>query len=266
MKNITISVIMGIYNVENTLGEAIDSLLKQTFQDFEIILCDDGSSDDTYDVARKYSELFPEKIILLRNEENRGLNYTLNKCLKYCNGKYIARMDGDDICDRRRFEKQISFLDENLEYAMVSSAMVLFDEEGEFRVTSVIQQPSAKDCIKGSAFCHAPVMIRSEALKKVNGYTDEKWAMRVEDVDLWIKLYANQYKGYNFTEPLYKMRDNRAAISRRKFKYRVNSSIVRIKGCKKLNMPFKYYIYALLPIVIGLIPKPIYVFLHKRKN
>ena len=75
-----ISIIMGIYNCANTLPEAIDSILQQTYKDWEIVLCDDGSSDETYEVASDYQKQYPEKIILLRNESNTGLNHTLNRC------------------------------------------------------------------------------------------------------------------------------------------------------------------------------------------
>ena len=266
MGKVKISVIMGIYNVEPTLEEALDSLLEQTYQDFEIVLCDDGSVDNTYQIAKNYRDKYPDKIVLLKNDKNMGLNYTLNNCLDYCSGEYIARMDGDDVSVKTRFEKQVSFLDENPQYAFVSTTMVLFDEHGEFRTTKSIECPIAEDCIKGSPFCHAPSMIRHEVFKKVNGYTNAKWAIRVEDVDLWIKLYASDYKGYNISEPLYRMRDNRDAILRRKFRYRVNSTIVRIIGCKKLNLSLKYYFYSMRPIIVGLIPRPIYVFLHTRKT
>ena len=93
MKNPEISVIMGMYNCADTLSEAIESILNQTMKEWELIMCDDGSSDATHEGAELYRKRYPEKMILLRNRENRGLNYTLNRCLKAAKGKYIARMD-----------------------------------------------------------------------------------------------------------------------------------------------------------------------------
>ena len=87
MKNPEISVIMGMYNCADTLSEAIESILNQTMKEWELIMCDDGSSDATYEVAELYRKRYPEKMILLRNRENRGLNYTLNRCLKAAKGK-----------------------------------------------------------------------------------------------------------------------------------------------------------------------------------
>ena len=94
---------MGIYNCADTLAAAIDSILAQTYTDWELILCDDGSADRTYEVAEDYRSRYPEKIVLLKNERNMGLNYTLNRCLEQAKGAYIARMDGDDVSLPHRF-------------------------------------------------------------------------------------------------------------------------------------------------------------------
>ena len=108
-----ISIIMGIYNCEKTLPEAIESILAQTYTNWELIMCDDCSTDNTYSIAKKYQEKYTDKIILVRNNENCRLAYSLNHCLKYASGKYIARMDGDDISLPHRFERQIEFLEKN---------------------------------------------------------------------------------------------------------------------------------------------------------
>ena len=100
---------MGIYNCASTLQEALDSLYAQTYQDFEIILCEDGSKDNTYEIALENQKQH-DNIVLLRNPHNMGLNQTLNNCLAVAKGEYIARMDGDDLCNPTRFEKQVKFL------------------------------------------------------------------------------------------------------------------------------------------------------------
>lgn len=261
-----VSVIMGVYNVADTLKEALDSLFAQTFQDFEVIMCDDGSVDNTLEIANAYKEKYPDMVKIIRNKRNMGLNYTLNHCLKYVKGEYVARMDGDDICVLDRFEKQVAFLDSHPEYAIVSSPMILFDEKGEFRTTKSIERPGKMDFIHKNPFCHAPVMIRTEAYRKVDGYTVDKKMLRVEDVDLWFKLYEAGYIGYNIQEPLYKMRDDREATSRRKFKYRINSTYTRLVGFRRLGIPFIYYPYAFTPVLVGMLPRPIYVFLHRMKT
>ena len=110
MDKARISVIIGIYNCASTLVEALDSLYAQTYQNFKIILCEDGSSDNTYQVAKDYA-LKHDNIVLIKNEKNMGLNYTLNHCLEYADTEYVARMDGDDVSLPTRFEKEINFLD-----------------------------------------------------------------------------------------------------------------------------------------------------------
>ena len=137
-----VSVIMGVYNCENTLDDAINCILKQSFSDWEMIICDDGSSDRTFEIALKY---VCNKIKLLRNEKNRGLNYTLNKCLAYSSGEYIARMDGDDLCSEDRFLKEVNELDHHKEIAIVSCNMEYFDEDGVWGMCRKKEYPIGKD-------------------------------------------------------------------------------------------------------------------------
>lgn len=260
---VTISVIMGIYNCESTLVAAIESIINQTYTDWELIMCDDGSKDNTYQIAKKYSDKYPN-IILIKNEVNKGLNYTLNHCLKYAKGKYIARQDGDDVSLPNRFEQQIKIL-ENSDYAVVSSAMIYFDEQGEWGQGNPVQIPTKFDFINGSPICHAPCMVRKEVYDEVNGYSEGKYLLRVEDYHLWFKIYAKGYKAFNIKEPLYKMFDGRDAFNRRKFKYRINEVYVKFIGFRMLNMALKYYPCIFRPIIVGLLPTSIYLKLHKAK-
>lgn len=259
-----ISVIMGIYNCAPYLQEALDSLYNQTFQDFEIILCDDGSSDDTYKIALENSKMH-NNIVLLKNEQNKGLNYTLNRCLEVAKGEYIARMDGDDISLSTRFEKEFNFLEKNPDYDIVSCGMIYFDENGEFMRNKVNKYPQKRDLIKGTIFCHAPCMIRVNAYRAVGGYTDSKRLLRMEDYHLWFKMYAEGYKGHNIDEALYMMRDDRNATKRRTFQSRLNEAYVRFIGYRMLKLPIYSYIYCLRPILVGLLPEFLYSYLH-RKN
>jgi len=260
-----ISVIMGIYNCAVTLPEALESLLAQTYQGFKVILCDDGSTDNTYEVARKYADK-NKNVVLIKNDENKGLNYTLNHCLKYADTELVARMDGDDISLPTRFEEEVAVLDAHPEIAIVSTAMIHFDEQGEFRISKMIEYPQPKDFVRGTPFCHATCLVRREAYNAVNGYSVDERLLRVEDFHLWFKMYAKGFRGYNILKPLYKMRDDRAAISRRKFKYRVNEARVLYYGVKDLNLPFRYGMYAVKPIFTGLLPNQVYRFLRSFKN
>ena len=266
-----ISVIMGVYNCADTLEEALDSLLAQTYQDFEVIMCDDGSDDQTADVAQKYVDKYPNKFILLKNKCNLGLNKTLNRCLEIAKGYYIARMDGDDISLPLRFEKQVHALEKHSEFAVVSTPMIHFDENGDWKVGKVIEFPTRKDFIKHSPFfCHAPSMIRKDVFLEVGGYSEDKRTLRFEDCNLWYKIYAHGYKGFNLQEPLYKMRDDINAYKRKTLKSRLNAGYVQFTGFRMNHMPWYVYIYVvqdmLKNIILGLLPQSIYIFLHKRKK
>lgn len=259
-----ISVIMGIYNCSKTLNEAVECILNQTYTNWELIMCDDGSSDDTYSKAKKIKETYPEKIKLIKNEKNMGLNFTLNHCLEHASGEYIARMDADDLCSADRFEKEVSFLDNNPDFAIVSTDMEYFDESGTWGRCDSIEFPKNEDFIAGTPFCHAPCMVRKEAYDAVEGYSVDKKLLRVEDYHLWIKIYAKGFKGANLKEPLYMMRDDRNATSRRKFKYRLNEAYVKYLAINMLNLPKRNYIYMLRPIIVGMLPTFLYEYLHKK--
>lgn len=260
-----ISVIMGIYNCAHTLAEALDSLLAQTYQDFKVIMCNDGSNDDTYKIAASYAASNPKKFVLINNERNMGLNYTLNHCLKYADTEFVARMDGDDISLPSRFEKEINFLDEHPEITIVSSPMIYFDEDGDFRNGGGIEKyPTKNDFINGTPFCHAPCMVRTEAYKAVGGYSVDHKLLRVEDYHLWFKMYAKGYRGYVFPEPLYKMRDDRNATARRNWRNRINEFHVRRIGYRMLNIPFYKRISMFRPLIVAILPTSLYNFLHRR--
>lgn len=259
-----ITVLMGIYNCALTLPEAIDSLIAQTYKDIKIVLCDDGSSDNTYQIAQSYAEKH-SNIILIRNEKNMGLNYTLNHCLEYADTEYCARMDGDDISLQNRFEKEVAFLDHHPEYAIVSCPMIYFDEEGDYRIGRAKEIPDKNDFVKGTPICHAPCMVRTDAMKAVGGYSVDEKLKRVEDYHLWFKMYAAGYRAYNLQEPLYKMRDGRDAYKRRNWKNRKNEMYVKYIGYKMLGIKWYKWIYILRPLILFLLPPFIYNLLHRNR-
>lgn len=261
-----VSVIMGIYNCAPYLQEALDSLYAQTFQDFEIILCEDGSKDNTYEVALENQKRH-SNIVLLRNPHNLGLNQTLNNCLAVAKGEYIARMDGDDICDPTRFEKQVKFLDEHSEYAIVSNPMLYFDEKGVFGKGCVKEgSPTKDDFTKGTPFCHAPCMVRRNAYMAVDGYTVSKWLLRHEDYNLWTKMYAKGFRGYNMAEHLYMMRDDRNATKRRNFRGRINGIYARWIAYRTIHIPFAGFLkFSVTALIKGLMPTFMYEYFHRKK-
>ena len=253
-----ISVLMGIYNCASTLKEALDSHEQQTYKSFKVIMCEDGSIDNTVDIAMGFVHKNPQRYVLIRNVKNMGLNYTLNHCLEYADTEYCARMDGDDISTPTRFEKEIRFLDSHPEFAIVSTPMVYFDENGDFRTGKGGYEPTKDVCAISTPFCHAPCMVRTEAYKAVGGYTVDPRLLRCEDYHLWVKMFAKGYRGYMLDEPLYKMRDDRNAQRRRNFKGKIRVMNVQRYAIKTLKLPKWKYIYCLRPIIVGLLPDFIY--------
>ena len=263
MKEPRITVLIGAYNCATTLIEALDSLMNQTYKDFIVVLCDDGSKDDTLNIATNYAASH-NNFVIIKNEHNMGLNYTLNHCLEYANTDYVARMDGDDISLPTRFEKEIGFLDTHPEYAIVSAPMIHFDENGDFRTGHAIEYPQKRDFIHGTPFCHAVSMSRTKVIKEVGGYSVDDRLLRVEDYHLWMKVYAAGFKGYNIQEPLYKMRDDRNALMRRNWKNRKKEIYVRHIGFKMLELPWYTQFYALRPFIAHIVPSWFYKLYHRR--
>jgi len=259
-----ISVLMGIYNCADTLEEAVEAILNQTYTNWQLVMCDDCSTDHTYAVAQKMAEAHPEKILLIRNDRNLKLQKTLNHCLRYADGEYIARMDGDDTCSPDRFEKEIIFLNTHPEYALVSCDMSLFDKDGEFRGIHYSKEPTKKSFLRTSQFCHAGCMMRTSVMKELGGYSEGKNCERVEDYDLWVRLYAAGYKGYNIQETLYAMRDDRSAVKRRTFHNRLNESSLKIRAGKLLGYRVAGSLYAAVPIIKAMIPEWVYRCAHRK--
>ncbi len=259
-----VDIIMGIYNCEKYIDDSIKSLLKQSFKNWRLIMCDDGSTDSTYSIAQSYVRKY-KNIILLKNQKNMGLNYTLNKCLSEVSSKYVARMDADDICDKNRLLLEYEFLESHDDYSFVSSNANFFDEKGYWGSISYEEKPNKYSFINGSPFCHASVMIRTSALKHVNGYSVDDRLLRVEDYHLWFKMYEKGYKGYNIQNNLYDIRDDRNATRRRTWKNRINEFYVKWIGFKMLHIPWYYYIFAFRPLVLGLVPTRVYEKIHRAK-
>ena len=262
---------MAIYNCETTLREAIESIISQTFTDWELIMCDDGSTDHSLSIAIDYAMKY-DNILVIQNIKNQGLPASLNNCIGYAQGEYIARMDGDDISLPERFEREVAFLDEHTEYAIVSCAMINFDENGDWGVQRKPECPNKMDFIHDSPFCHAPCMMRKEALADVGNYTVRNDLRRGQDYYLWHKFYCKGYKGYNMQTPYYKIRDDRKAAERRGYNIgyinRINRSLtfcsVKSEIYKNLGIPKRYWFFALRPLATALLPYKIYSTLHKK--
>lgn len=243
-----ISVIMSVYNCEDTLRQSIDSILAQTYTNWKFIICNDCSKDSTLAILNQYAAQYPDKFVIIQNETNMRLAASLNHCLKYAEGEYCARMDGDDYVSPDRFEKQIKYLQEHPKLNLVGTLMQTFDENGFGRVVPYKEFPDKNDLRFGPCFSHASIMTYTEVYKKIGGYTVSPRTMRSQDYDLWFRFYANGFKGGNLQEPLYYVREDEYAFLRRKPRLYFWAIVTRWIGFRSLHYPIHYYIYVLSPI------------------
>lgn len=258
-----IDVILPAYNSEKVIGTAIESILAQSFSDWRLIICDDGSTDNTVKILRDYEKRYSDKIVVLQNDGNRGITYTLNNMLSMTQAKYVARMDADDKSRPNRFEKQFLFLEENPDYAMVGSNIIKFDEDGEFGVHRYPEKPEKKDFLWNSPFAHPSIMIRKEVIDELGGYLDDVRTQRCEDYDLWMRLYETGYKGYNIQNPVFEYYEGQNSYGKRKFRYRIAEMKTRICGYRRLGLMPKGAIYAIKPLLVGLVPRFVLVKMRK---
>jgi len=204
----SISVLMPVYNAERYLADAVNSILKQTFTDFELIIINDGSTDESLNILQTYAQ--QDDRIRLVSRENRGLVETLNEGLNLCNAPLIARMDADDISLPERFYEQISFLNKHPQCVLVGSRVIIIDADND-EICEMGDYFDHKDIDngllngKGQLVYHPSVMFTKEAIVKVGGYRNAY--PQVEDLDLFIRL-AEIGELANIKYPLLKYREH----------------------------------------------------------
>jgi glycosyltransferase involved in cell wall biosynthesis len=205
----TLSVLLPVYNGGRYLRAAIESLLQQTYQDFEIIIVDDGSTDDTLTVIQS---IIDPRIVLIRNEKNCGIVATLNKGLARCTGKYIARMDADDIALPNRFWEQVNYLETHPEVDVLDTVQTIIDENsrplGRTNSTVVLQTDIQKSLPKFNCLGHPSVMVKGDVLRKY-AYRNTSY----EDYDLWLRLAAMGTIIIKLPMPLLMFREHSASIT-----------------------------------------------------
>ena len=187
-KNPVVSVLMPVYNSEKYVAEAVESVLAQTFGNFEFLIIDDGSSDGSLAILKRYKE--KDQRICLVNRPNTGYVVALNEMLVLAQGKYIARMDSDDVALPERFSRQVEFLESNSGVVCVGGSFELIDEKG--RLLTCLEPPQSNDDIQKlllaghSSICHPCTMMCRQAVIDLGGYNESM--MPTEDLDLWLRL------------------------------------------------------------------------------
>jgi glycosyltransferase involved in cell wall biosynthesis len=234
-----VSVLLPVYNSGRFLAEAIESILVQTFRDFEFLIIDDGSTDGSAEIARRFAGLDPRIRLVAR--ANRGLVATLIELTGLARGGLLARMDADDIALPRRFERQVAYLREHPEVVVAGSWVEWIDQEGdslrEFHVDEGHEAIDRLHMEEGTnSICHPAAMIRADAIRKVGGYRVE-YTEAAEDYDLWLRL-AEVGRVANMPEILlkYRFRTTSYARSRDFENAKLEDQAIR-EACKRRGWP-----------------------------
>ena len=211
-----VTVLMPVYNGEKYLRQAIDSILSQTFSDFNFLIIDDGSSDKSREIIQSYQDTFP-KVKLLSNPQNIGLMASLNKGIKEIGSTYIARMDADDVAFPCRLEKQIQFLEEHPNISVLGTNMIVVDENLNFLEKQCLPSKSLQikwNLYFGCCIAHPTVMMRRSILFDIGVYNENFKNTEAEDYELWLRA-TKKYEFYNLVQPLlyYRIHTSNMSIS-----------------------------------------------------
>lgn len=266
-----ITIILPAYNGANSIKKAINSVLAQSYTDWELLVINDDSSDNTEDIVLDFLER-DNRIKYLKNEHNLGVQKTRNLALEIAQNEYVAEIDQDDEwLDKDKLKKQVEFLENNQDYVLVGTGVIVVNEEGieiaRYLMPETDVEIRAK-ILRANCFIHSSVMYRTKKVKDIGGYTVEKMS---EDHDLWLRLgrvgkfmnfqeYSVQYcfspKGYNSQDKFLRLKQNLLFIKEHKDFYQNSLSAFMLGWIKILFYP----IFNLLPVRL----KGIFLKLHKK--
>lgn len=191
MKSPKVSVLLPTHNGSRFISKSIESVLSQSFEDFELIIIDDGSTDMTPDIAREFTRK-DKRVVFISNKENLGIQKTLNIGMRIAKGDYIARIDDDDEwIDSKKLEEQITFLYTHPEHVLVGTGVIVVDESRNelFRFYQPLDDASIRNrMLFKSCFMHSAVVFKKDAVLELGGYGESDGVRHVEDYDLWLRL------------------------------------------------------------------------------
>jgi glycosyltransferase involved in cell wall biosynthesis len=243
MREPLVSVVMPVYNAEKYVKESVESILNQTYKNFELIVIDDGSKDKSFEIVAELAAK-DKRIKLLKNDRNLGVSATRNKCIDFSDGEYVALMDSDDISLPKRLEKQVAFLSENRELGLLGSSVEVINEAGE--IVGVWKYPETHDEISvemifSSPFASSSVIIRRDAVTRVK-YNED--LIVAEDYDFYSRLSKNT-KTHNLKDTLVKYRINSKGLTRNNLSEMENKSAdvaYLYLNSQRLNLGKTYFI------------------------
>jgi glycosyltransferase involved in cell wall biosynthesis len=254
MQNPKVSVLMSVYNGAKYLREAIESILSQTFTDFEFLIVNDCSNDNSPSILKEYANK-DSRIRVITNEFNLGLTRNLNKMVREARGEYLARFDCDDISAPSRFEKQVQLLDAQLSVGMVSLWAYVIDGNGNYVRTikyPTLDKDLRKALIQYNPFFHSGLMLRKAAIIDAGLY-DETWRF-AQDYELYFRI-AKKWEIANVPEVLLKYRETENSITVDKNRKQVEFALkAKLKALREGQYSKWNYIHLLRLYISWLIP------------
>jgi glycosyltransferase involved in cell wall biosynthesis len=255
--NPLVSVLLPVYNGEKFVATTIASILDQSFRDFEFIIINDGSTDNTPNILEQLHD--PRLRII--HKPNEGLGRTLNLGLQLARGKYIARIDADDMADPKRLEKQVAFLEAHPEIAVVGSATKVIYPDGtvQIRLRPLEPRNIRQHIIKLCPLAHPSVCMRKDAALSVGGYdTAQDGSLgrsAGEDYHLWVRMLVNGFELANLPEPLITLNKGGASITgSRTLGFRLLQRMkMRLWAKRTLGLGWKAYPEIFLVIILTII-------------
>lgn len=249
-----VSVLMPVYNAEQTLSKSIESILDQSYRNIEFVIIDDGSSDDTWGIIDKYSKV--DKRIIAKKNKNQGLTKSLNEGIEICSGKYIARQDSDDISLRNRLEKQYSVAESTGSDLVVSQAYEVCNQSVKIVPNAqLLSNLTFSSTRFGNYFIHGTFFMKTSTLKEFR--YDEKYRYS-QDFELILRLFANNKKIIPIIDPIYVFNKVKNSISNRKKKEQIDFA----KDIVKKYHGTSIFLFSNKPIYLKLL---IYLFYKWKK-
>lgn len=258
---VTLTILIAIYNGEKTLERAFESLKRQTFQNFSILSVNDASSDRTSEILRKWQGFFGEdRLHILENDTNLGLTSSLNKGLQEIKTPFVARLDSDDWWHEKKLKHQIDFTQQHPEYGLVGCNYINITKNGSRPIICQENDHAIKKSIlRRNPFAHSCIVFETALVKKLGGYDEH--VRYGQDYDLWLRMLPHT-KMHNLQEFLC-FRNAESGISQEKQNAQMKQCIrTQLKYLKLYHRPFWEYTAILEPLLVILVPE----FLKKYKR
>ena len=264
MSDVSLVVIMPVYNANKYVGKAIESILNQTFFRFQLIIINDGSSDDTSSILSYYQKN-DRRIKVITNSKNIGLTRSLNRGINMTESDLVARMDSDDVSLPERFRAQVDFLTNHNNYAMVGVAWK--EMTSDLKKTIRVMRPPVsyaeikKKILIKNTFCHSAVMMRRKLLASVGGYDTKD--LYSQDYDLWLRLISS-YKVSNIKDVLHLRRIHNENLSHKNLKDQLHTMARSQKQYISITCkPRIYNVYVLKSVLLSRMPLSVLSLLNR---